>query len=89
MGTKLYKQPRLENPILIASWPGIGNIGLIAVDTLRGMVRAEEFGEIEPWDLFFPNGALVKNGELKDLEFPTIKYLEIIVLLKTRFSTPR
>jgi proteasome assembly chaperone (PAC2) family protein len=53
MGIKLYKQPRLETPILITGWPGIGNIEPIAVDTLRGMVRAEEFGEIEPWDFFF------------------------------------
>ncbi len=46
MGIRLYQEPHLENPILVASWPGIGNIGIIAVDTLRGMLEAEEFGEI-------------------------------------------
>jgi len=50
MGIRLYDKPKLENPVLIAGWPGIGNIGITAVDTLREMVRAEEFGEIEPWD---------------------------------------
>ena len=54
MGIILYKEPRLQNPDLIASWPGIGNIGLIAVDTLRGQIRAEELGMIEPWDFFYP-----------------------------------
>ncbi len=74
MGVKLYKEPQLEKPALIASWPGIGNIGLIAVDTLREMVKAEEFGEIEPWDFFYPKKALIRNGELEDLEFPASKF---------------
>jgi proteasome assembly chaperone (PAC2) family protein len=74
MGVRLYKEPGLENPIMIASWPGIGNIGLIAVDTLRNMLEAEELGEIEPWDFFYPKRVLIRNGELKDLEFPSSKF---------------
>ena len=74
MGIRLYKEPKLENPVLIAGWPGIGNIGIIAVDTLRGMVRAEEFGEIEPWDFFYPRKVLIRDGELIDLEFPSSKF---------------
>ena len=65
MGIILYREPRLESPILIASWPGIGNIGIIAVDTFRGMVRAEEIGEIEPWDFFYPKKVSIRNGELR------------------------
>ena len=38
------------------------------------MVRAEEFGEIEPWDFFYPKKVLIRNGELKDLQFPTNKF---------------
>ena len=74
MAVKLYKEPGLENPIMIASWPGIGNIGLIAVDTLRNMLEAEELGEIEPWDFFYPKKVLIRDGELKDLEFPSSKF---------------
>jgi proteasome assembly chaperone (PAC2) family protein len=74
MGIRLHKRPQLENPVLIASWPGIGNIGIIAVDTLRGLVRAEEFGEIEPWDFFYPKKASIRNGELIGLEFPASKF---------------
>jgi len=74
MGIRLDKEPELEKPVLIAGWPGIGNIGIIAVDTLRGVVRAEEFGEIEPWHFFYPKKVSIKNGELKDLEFPTSKF---------------
>jgi len=74
VGIRLYKEPNLEKPDLIASWPGIGSIGLIAVDTLRGQIQAEEFGEIEPWDFFYPSRVIIKAGVLEDLEFPTSKF---------------
>ena len=74
MGVIIYKEPKLENPVMVASWPGIGNIGIIAVDTLRNMLEAEDLGEIEPWDFFYPKKVLIRNGELKDLEFPSSKF---------------
>jgi len=74
MGVRLYREPELENPIMVASWPGIGNIGIIAVDTLRNLLGAEELGEIEPWDFFYPKKVIIRNGELKDIEFPASKF---------------
>ncbi len=74
MGVVLFKQPRLENPDLIASWPGIGNIGIIAADSLRGQLRAEELGEIEPWDFFYPTKVIIRNGVLTQLDFPGNKF---------------
>jgi proteasome assembly chaperone (PAC2) family protein len=74
MSVKIYRKPEVENPVLVACWPGIGNIGVIAVDTLRGTVKAEEFGEIEPWDFFYPSKVVIRNGELKDLVFPQSKF---------------
>jgi proteasome assembly chaperone (PAC2) family protein len=71
MGVRLYQEPQLDSPTLIASWPGIGNIGIIAVDTLRGLLQAEELGEIEPWDFFYPKQVLIRKGILERLEFPT------------------
>jgi len=74
MGIKLLNEPKLENPVMIAGWPGIGNIGLIAVDHLKAMVKAEEFGEIEPWEFFYPRRVFIRNGELLGLEFPVNKF---------------
>ena len=74
MGLRLYEEPKLNKPVLIACWPGIGNIGIIAVDILRRTVGAEELGEIEPWDFFYPRRVLIRDGELKDLEFPSNKF---------------
>jgi proteasome assembly chaperone (PAC2) family protein len=74
MGIRLYQELRPEAPILVASWPGIGNIGIIAVDTLRRILEAEEFGEIEPWDFFYPKRVLIKKGVLEYMEFPSSKF---------------
>ena len=74
MGIRFHQKPQLENPILIASWPGIGNIGIIAVDTLRAVLEAEELGEIEPWDFFYPRRILIRKGILEYLEFPSSKF---------------
>ncbi len=74
MGIKLYKEPEFENSIMFCGWPGIGNVGMSAIDTLRRVLRAEEFGEIEPFDFFYPRKVRIEKGLLKDLEFPTSKF---------------
>ena len=74
MGIRLYREPRLDHPVLVATWPGIGNIGIIAVDTLRELLGAEEFGEIEPWHFFYPKRVLIRNGVLEHLQFPASKF---------------
>jgi len=74
MGIKLFKQPKLKKPELFCGWPGIGNIGLIAIDTLKGVLMAEEFAEIDPWDFFYPEKVSIRDGLLKDLEFPSNKF---------------
>jgi len=70
MGVIFNRQPELKNSIMLCGWPGIGNIGINAIDTLREMLRAEEFAHIEPWDFFNPRKVLIKDGLLKDLQFP-------------------
>ena len=74
MGIKLYKEPELKNPIMFCGWPGIGNIGISAIDSLRAVLKAEEFGEIESWDFFNPRKVYIEKGLLKDLEFPGNKF---------------
>ncbi|NVL91237.1 MAG: PAC2 family protein [Desulfobacterales bacterium] len=74
MGVKLYKEPELKDSIMFCGWPGIGNIGLIAIDTLRGVLKAEQFAEIESWDFFNPRKVVIEGGLLKDLEFPSSKF---------------
>ena len=74
MGIVIHEEPELEQPVLIASWPGIANIGIIAVNYLVQMTDARAFAEIEPWDFFEPSKVVIESGLLKDLEFPGSKF---------------
>ncbi len=74
MGIVLRSRPEARNPVLVAGWPGIGNIGAIAVNVLMEELRAEEIGEIEPWDFFYPGRLVVRGGEVTDLEFPASRF---------------
>jgi proteasome assembly chaperone (PAC2) family protein len=74
MGIILHSEPTLENAVMIVGWPGIGNIGLIAVETLRGITDAKEFGEIESTGFFAPKKVIIQSGLLENLEFPTNKF---------------
>jgi proteasome assembly chaperone (PAC2) family protein len=74
VGIKIYKEPDLKNPVMFCGWPGIGNIGINALDNLRAVLKAQEFGEIEPWDFFDPRKVTIERGLLKDLEFPANKF---------------
>jgi len=59
---------------MLCGWAGIGNVGLTAVSTLRRLVRARPFGEIEPYEYFEPSRAIVKNGLIKEMRFPSTKF---------------
>ena len=74
MAVRLYNEPELKNSILFCGWPGIGNIGITAIDALRGILAAQQFGDIEPWDFFEPRKVRIEEGLLKDLEFPGNKF---------------
>ena len=71
MSLNLSIEPELQNPVMITSWPGIGNIGLLATDTLRLQMGAEKLGEIEPWDFFYPKKIVIRDSVLESLEFPS------------------
>lgn len=74
MGIKFYKDIDLKEPYFIVGWPGIGNVGLIAVDTLRKMLNSEFFAEIEGHEFFNPRKVRIKRGLLLDLEFPANRF---------------
>lgn len=77
MGVILHRTPRLKTPDLIACWPGIGNIGITAIDSLVAQFGAVEIGEIEPWDFFYPTRVIVNSGILQELIFPSNKFYSI------------
>ena len=59
---------------MLCGWAGIGNVGLAAIGTLRRLVRASEFGLIEPYEYFEPSRVVVRNGLISQMRFPNTTF---------------
>ncbi|MDY6834914.1 MAG: PAC2 family protein [Chloroflexota bacterium] len=67
---RLHEQPNLNNPILIAAWPGMGGVAVIAARHLRDKLGASELGNIEPYEFFDPTRVQVENDVVQTIKFP-------------------
>ena len=56
---------------LLAGWPGMGNVGLTAVQYIRTKVGAQPFAEIDSSDYFTPDAVVVERGLVKFPEMPS------------------
>jgi uncharacterized protein (TIGR00162 family) len=71
---KFFKKPQLKSPCLIAAWSGMGHVALIATQTLRQQLQAEECGEILPHEFFSPAEVLIEDSVIQSLKFPQNKF---------------
>jgi len=71
---RLYRQPKLKNPSMVAAWPGMGGVAIVAARYLQEKLEAQEFGGIEPEEFFDVSGVLIEDSIVKDIEFPTSKF---------------
>jgi uncharacterized protein len=63
-------------PIMFAAWPGMGNVGLIAMDYLRRGLDMKLFAEIDMSPFFIPDSIVVKAGiaQLPDIPSSIFHY---------------
>ena len=59
-----------SRPIMFAAWPGMGNVGIIAMDYLRSKLGAKVFAEIDMASFFIPDSIIVKDGIAQLPEIP-------------------
>ncbi|MDY6892509.1 MAG: PAC2 family protein [Chloroflexota bacterium] len=71
---KIYHEPKLVNPCLIAAWPGVGNVALIAATYLKDGLGATEFGEIEMCEFFDVDGVFINDNIIEVPQLPTSKF---------------
>jgi len=71
---KLLKKPKLKDPCFVASWPGMGNVAMLAVDYLKNQLGAKPLGKVEPSDFFAPTGAVVQKQMIKPPEPPANQF---------------
>ncbi|MFB0559582.1 MAG: PAC2 family protein [Dehalococcoidales bacterium] len=71
---KLHARPKLKSPVMLAAWPGIGNVSIIIASYLRRKLDFKELGEIEASYFFDPIGVLVKDNVVEAPQFPQSKF---------------
>jgi proteasome assembly chaperone (PAC2) family protein len=71
---KLYARPKLKSPIMLASWPGIGNVSLIVATYLLRKLDFKELGEIEPSYFFDAIGVVARDNIVEEPQFPQSKF---------------
>jgi len=69
---RIFENVKFEtSPILIAAWPGMGNVGLIAADYIRKKLDAQPFAEIDMTPYFIPEAVVVRGAIADFPKLPT------------------
>jgi len=71
---KFYARPRLKSPVMLAAWPGIGDVSLIVAAYLQKNLNFKELGEIEASSFFDPIGVIVRDGIVEAPQFPESRF---------------
>ncbi len=71
---KLSARPKLKSPVMLAAWPGIGNVSIIVATYLKRKLAFKELGEIEASYFFDPIGVVVKDNVVEAPQFPQNKF---------------
>ena len=64
------------NSILVASWPGMGNVAYGAAMYLKENLKAEKFAEIRPEDIFYQTGIQIRDGNVEIPDLPKSGYID-------------
>ena len=71
---KLYARPKLNSPIMLAAWPGIGNVSIIVATYLERKLDFKRLAEIDASYFFDPIGVVVKDNVVEAPQFPRSKF---------------
>ncbi|MEO0117021.1 MAG: PAC2 family protein [candidate division WOR-3 bacterium] len=62
MAIRILKRMKIEKPIFIAAWPGMGNVGFGAVNYLRRNLQMVKFAQIAMSEFYTPEEVGVEEG---------------------------
>ncbi len=68
------KKPRLKNPVLVAAWPGMGDVAIKAALYLKDKLGALEFAEMSAAGYFHPSGVWIDNSLIDLPQYPVGKF---------------
>jgi proteasome assembly chaperone (PAC2) family protein len=66
-----------KSPVLVAAWPGMGNVAFGAAMYLKERLDAAKFAEIDSKDIFYRTGVQIKDGIVKIPELPKSEFFHV------------
>lgn len=71
---KIIARPKLNEPNLLATWPGVGNVAMIIATYLTTKLNFKELADIDPAYFFDPTGVLVQDSIIEAPQFPQSRF---------------
>ncbi len=71
---RIYEEPQLLRPSLVAAWPGMGQVALQGVAYLREKLEAVAFAEIDPMPYSELGGVFIEGNLIQPPRFPENKF---------------
>jgi proteasome assembly chaperone (PAC2) family protein len=71
---KLSAHPKLNEPNMLAAWPGVGNVAIIIATYLSTKLNFKDLAEVQPESFFDPTGVLVEDSIIEAPQFPQSKF---------------
>ena len=67
---KLYAKPKLKAPVMLAAWPGVGNVAMLVANYLLDKLDFKDLAEIDASNFFDPIGVLAREHIIETPQFP-------------------
>lgn len=71
---KIKARPRLQSPVLLAAWPGVGNVSMILAGYLMSKLAFKELAEVEASYFFDPIGVVAQGNVVQAPQFPQSRF---------------
>ena len=71
---RFYARPKLKEPVLLAAWPGIGNVSLILANYLLDKLPFKDLAEVDAARFFDPIGVLARDNVVEAPHFPESRF---------------
>ena len=67
---KITAKPKLKAPVMIAAWPGVGNVAMLLANYLLDKLDFKDLAEIDASLFFDPIGVLAREHIIEAPQFP-------------------
>lgn len=71
---RIKARPKLASPVLLATWPGVGNVSLIVAEYVLRKLSFKDLGDIDGSYFFDPIGVIARHNVVQAPQFPENRF---------------